>query len=283
MQILNAIFQGIIQGITEFLPVSSSGHLSIYQYFFQKGGGESFFSVMLHIGTLIAVFIAFRKEIWEYIKNFCLIVKDIFTGKFSYKSLSTEKKNVLMIFVALIPLLIVYPFKDKLEAIAENNTIWEEGIFFLITATVLFIASRIAKKESDREDITVKMALIIGIAQAVAVLPGISRSGSTIAVALILGLSKKSAFDFSFILGIPAVLGAALLDILDVVKGNLQPDVPILSVVIGIIVSAVVGIFAIKALRYILVKDKFQLFSYYTAFVGLFCILGPFIYHAVTA
>lgn len=273
MNILNAIFQGIVQGLAEFLPVSSSGHLSIVQHFTSGGqGGDTFFTIMLHIGTLVAVFYAFRKEIYQYIVEFFSLIADIFRGKFSYKNMSVGRRNVIMIFVALLPLLVVYPFKDTLQGFAEDDNLYVEGVCFLVTSVLLFIAARAARRNSDNEIITLPMALIIGATQAIATLPGISRSGSTVAMALVLGLSKKSAFDFSFILGIPAVLGAALLDFVDVAKGEIVPDVATGDIIIGIIVSAVVGVAAIWTLRLILAKDKFQIFAYYTALVGVFCL-----------
>lgn len=272
MKILNAIFQGIIQGLAEFLPISSSGHLTLWQHIFGGGQADNFLTIMLHIGTLVAVFVAFRKEIGDYIVNFFGLIGRIVHKKFDYKTLPTGQKNVIMIFAALLPLFLILPIKDKIESVGDN--IIAVGFCFLVTAVLLYVSARVAKKESTRVDITLPMALIIGCAQAVATLPGISRSGSTISVALLLGLSKTAAFDFSFILGIPAVLGAAILEFKDIFTGEVATTAGAGEVIVGIVVSAVVGVAAIKALRYILKRDKFEIFAYYVAAISIVAFIA---------
>ena len=181
MSIINAIFQAVIQGLTEFLPVSSSGHLSLYQHFTGNSGeGALFFSAILHLGTLVAVFIAFRDTIWELIKEFIALVKDIFTGKFSFKNMNAPRRMIVMIFISCLCLIPFAIFKDWFEGIAEDSSIFAEGLCFLYTAAILFMSDRCTKGSKKPGDIKTKDAVTVGLFQGVALLPGVSRSGSTI-------------------------------------------------------------------------------------------------------
>ena len=185
MTILEAIIQGIIQGATEFLPVSSSGHLSLFQHFTGVTGDEAVFTtIALHIGTLVAVFIAFRQKIWALILEFFAMIKDIFTGRFSFKVGSGNRRMILMIIVSILPLFVFYIFKDFFTAVSSDSDIIAEGICFLYTAVILTIGDRTAKKNAEKGiektagETTAADALVIGFFQGVALLPGVSRSGS---------------------------------------------------------------------------------------------------------
>lgn len=271
MSIINAIFQAIIQGLTEFLPVSSSGHLGLIQHFTGTNGEESvFLSVMLHLGTLIAVFIAFYKLIFALIFEFFRMIGDIFTGKFKWKKMNAERRMIFMLVFATLPLIIIYIFKDIFVSVASDNDIVVEGVCFLFTSVLLFLSDRCIKGTKTGAEMTTGDAFTIGIFQSVAILPGVSRSGSTIASGLLCGLSKETAVQFSFLLGIPPILAGAVLDAKDVAANNVQMEwVP---VILGMLVAAVVGFFAIKLLRWILKTDKFQIFAIYTLILGLFTI-----------
>ncbi|MBQ5334251.1 MAG: undecaprenyl-diphosphate phosphatase, partial [Oscillospiraceae bacterium] len=147
MTILEAVIQGIIQGATEFLPVSSSGHLSVFQHFTGVTGDEAIFtSIALHIGTLIAVFIAFRQKIWALILEALAMLKDIFTGKFSFKTGAGNRRMILMIIVSILPLFAFYIFKDFFTSVSSDSDIVAEGICFLYTAAILTIGDRAARK-----------------------------------------------------------------------------------------------------------------------------------------
>ncbi len=285
MTILEAIIQGIIQGATEFLPVSSSGHLSLFQHFTGVTGDEAIFTtIALHIGTLVAVFIAFRQKIWALILEFFAMIKDIFTGKFSFRVGSGNRRMILMIIVSILPLFIFYIFKDFFTAVSSDSDIIAEGICFLYTAVILTIGDRTAKKNAEKgiektaEETTAADAIVIGFFQGVALLPGVSRSGSTISAGMMTGLKREDAVEYSFILGIPVILAGALSELLDISGGMTFEAVPLL---IGMAVAAVSGYFAIRLIKWLMKTDRFRIFAVYTFILGL-VVIGVGIYEHVT-
>ena len=272
MNIFEAIMQGIIQGLTEFLPVSSSGHLSLYQHFTGNSGeGALLFSAVLHLGTLVAVFTAFRKTIWELIKELGFMIKDIFTGKFKWKEMNPPRRAIIMMIISLLMLIPFYIFKDFFEGVSEDSDIIVEGICFLYTATILFFSDRCVKGNKKFGDITVKNAVTVGAFQGVALLPGVSRSGSTISGGLFCGFERETAVQYSFILGIPAILGGCLLQVKDAVDQKAM-DIEPLNFAVGFIVSAIVGICAIKMVNWLVKSDKFKIFAVYTLILGVVVI-----------
>lgn len=276
MNILNAVFQGILQGITEFLPVSSDGHLTLYQHFTNTSGeGALLFTIMLHLGTLLAVFVAYRQLIFDLIVEFFRMVADIFRGRFSFKRLNPERRMILMILVSLVPLAAFYFVKDYFAAIAEDSDIVVEGCLFLFTGILLFMADHCFKGGKTAKNMTYPDALLIGVFQGLAALPAVSRSGSTISVALLRGYTRDYAVAFSFIMGIPAIIGANVFEIGDALRHNVMIDWP--AVLIGVAVAAVVGFFAIKLLNWMVKTDKLMIFSYYTLALGVLVIcIGAF-------
>lgn len=281
MNIFEAIMQGIIQGLTEFLPVSSSGHLSLYQHFTGNSGeGALLFSAVLHLGTLVAVFTAFRKTIWELIKELGFMIKDIFTGKFKWKEMNPPRRAIIMMIISLLMLIPFYIFKDFFEGVSEDSDIIVEGICFLYTATILFLSDRCVKGNKKFGDITVKNAVTVGAFQGVALLPGVSRSGSTISGELFCGFERETAVQYSFILGIPAILGGCLLQVKDAVDQKAM-DIEPLNFAVGFIVSAIVGICAIKMVNWLVKSDKFKIFAVYTLILGVVVIGIGIFEHAV--
>ena len=273
--IINAIIQGIIQGLTEFLPVSSDGHLSIYQHFSKSVVGEGmgnsmFMTVMLHLGTLIAVFVVFRKKINELLYEAFSMLIDIFKGKFTWRGMSPTRRMVVMLLISLFPLVIVLPFKDFIEGLAEDADIFVEGFCFLFTSVLLFLAVGASGKGSKKNKIGTRDALVIGSFQALAPMPGISRSGSTISSALFCGIDRETAVQFSFIMGIPAILAANILDIKEAVEA--KESINLLPLIIGIIIAAIVGFFAIKLIELLIKKNKFIIFAVYTLILGILVI-----------
>lgn len=260
MDWLQALILGIVQGLTEYLPVSSSGHLAIGQELFgmDSGEGKLAFTVLLHIATVLSTVVILWKEIvW--------IFKDLF--KFQWNEGTKYAVNIL---ISMIPVAIVgFFFKDKVEAIFGTG-LTVVGICLLITATLL--AFSYFAKPRQKENISPLHAFIIGIAQAIAVLPGLSRSGSTIATGLLLGNKKERLAQFSFLMVIPPILGEMLLDIKDVADqgvsaafGGISP----LAVIIGFISAFVVGCLACKWMINIVKKGKLIWFAVYCAIVGL--------------
>lgn len=273
MSIFEALIQGVVQGLSEFLPISSSGHLSLLQYFFGiNGEASASYSILLHFGTLIAVFAAFYKTIWNLILEFFRMVKDIFTGKFSLKNASPERRMILLLIVSELPLLVFYFISDFYNSLSADSDIIVEGCCFLLTSVLLFISDRVVKGKKTAAEMSYKDALIVGTVQGIAPLPGLSRSGSTISTGLMCGLTREYAVSFSFIMGIPPVLIANLLEIKDIfsteVDGAVATLEPMQSI-IGIVVAAVVGFASIKMVNYLVKKDKFTIFAWYTLVLGL--------------
>ena len=264
MSILDAIIQGIIQGLTEFLPVSSSGHLKLYQAITGQSVEEgTFLLVILHLGTLVAVCIAFWDTILALLKEFVALVKDLFTGKFKWSEMNPDRRMLIMLFISLVLLVPFYLIKE----IFENVTLPVLALCFLFTSCELFFASRIRDTKKTAGDITVKDAVVIGLFQCAALFPGVSRSGSTISGGLFSGLEKETAVRYSFVLGIPAILGGCLSELLDVMDGTLTVNVP--AAIIGFFVAAVVGVLAIKLVKWLIRSDNFIVFSIYTFVISL--------------
>lgn len=271
MNILEALLQGILQGLTEFLPVSSSGHLSLFQHFFGAGGkGGLAFDLMLHLGTLAAVIAVFYEEIWALVLEFFRTVRDIFTGRFHFKTDVPERRLLFMLVIATLPLALVVPLRGAVARVAEDNSILLEGLFFLVTALLLFGASGVRQGKAGILKMHAKQALPIGVAQALATFPGISRSGATISTGMILGFDRQTAVTFSFLLGIPAVLGGAVLEVGDAVKEDMLPGFG--PLVAGMLAAAVVGYLAILLVRRLLLAGKWRLFAWYTLAVGILVI-----------
>lgn len=272
MDIINVIIQAVVQGLTEFLPVSSSGHLSVVQHITGYTGDSALIlMIVLHLGTLAAVIAAFWKTIWGMIKEFFLTVGDIFTGKFSWKNMNAARRMMIMVIIATLILVPVYLFKDFFTAREGDGDIIFEGLAFLFTAVLLFLADTCHGVKTG-EDMKIKDAITVGLFQCVALFPGVSRSGSTTAAGLFCGLEKETAVSFAFILGIPAILGGSVLELGDALKSDMQLDWVALG--IGFAVAAVVGFLAIKLVKWLINKDKFKVFGIYTALIGILCILG---------
>jgi undecaprenyl-diphosphatase len=272
MTIIDSIIQAIIQGLTEFLPVSSSGHISLYQHFTGNyGEGALLFSAILHLGTLIAVFIAFKDTIWALIKEFGLMIKDIFTGKFKWSTMNGERRMIIMLVISLSLLIPFYIFNDVFERISEDNDIVVEGICFIYTSIILSLSDRCTKGKKIPENITVKDAVTVGIFQGVALLPGVSRSGSTICGGLFSGFSRDTAVKYSFILGIPAILGGCVLEIKEAVSEGIG-TIDYVPYIVGMVVAAVVGIMSIKMVSWLVSSNKFKIFAFYTFILGIVVI-----------
>lgn len=279
MSITEAIIQGIIQGLTEFLPVSSSGHLSLYQYFTgQSGESAALFVVVLHLGTLLAVFVAFWGTIRELIVEFFRLLGDLFSGRLSFKRVNPQRRMIFLLVVSLLPLFLTLLLKDILRGVAEDNNIIVEGVCFLVTSVMLFMADRCTGRITAR-GMSYRAAAAVGLVQALAPLPGISRSGSTLSAGMMLGLDRTFAVNFSFIMGIPAVCAALLLDARIILEGGL--DLPPSIILIGLVFSVVFGLLAIGMVRWLVASQKLRWFGYYTLVLGIF-VLGAGIYDAIS-
>lgn len=264
MNDLQAFLLGLIQGLTEYLPVSSSGHLSILSSILDVDGADNLaFTVVVHVATVLSTLVIFWKQIvW--------IFRDLF--KFSWNE---GTRYAALIVVSMIPVGIVGVFfKDKVEEIFGAGLL-VVGIMLLLTATLL--AFSYFAKPRQRERITFKDAIVIGLAQACAVMPGLSRSGSTIATGLLLGNKKEKLAQFSFLMVIPPILGEALLDILKMAKSgvaSVMGDIPVSALVIGFVTAFVFGCVACRWMVDIVKRGKLIYFAIYCAVVGAVTILA---------
>ncbi len=278
MTILQAFLQGVLQGLTEFLPVSSSGHLSLFQYFSGHAGDTGFlFSILLHAGTLVAVCILFWRTILELIVEGLRLLGDLVTGRLfrrGMRSFPPARRMLLMLALSLLPLFVMLLFKDFVEQFSTDRDITVEGFCFLITGLLLTVASRHDRGRRTAKDMTAKSAAAIGIAQVVATMPGISRSGSTICTGMLWGLQREFAVTYSFILGIPAVLGAIVLEVPDAVREGIQ--LPLGVILTGFFTSLVVGILAIRTVQWVVRGNKLKYFGWYTLALGTLTLVVGF-------
>lgn len=294
MSLIGAIILGIIQGATEFLPVSSSGHLAIFKQLFGLEDAGLAFDILLHVGTLIAVFIAFRKDIIELFVNGFGIVFDsvknvgIWFSNFSKRKYLTEEKKeyikvistpyrrfAMLIIVTTIPTGIMGIVFDEVIENASRALIIP-GICLLITGVLLLIADNTEPGNKDVEKVTYKNAAVVGLVQGFATLPGISRSGSTIVACLVSKMDKTFAVKYSFIMSIPVILGAAVLEVPDAVKEGISKN-DVISYVVGMAVAAGAGYVCIKTMLEVVRKQKYKVFSYYCFFMGTVAIITNFV------
>jgi undecaprenyl-diphosphatase len=262
-----ALLFGAVQGLTEFLPVSSSGHLAILSMLALDGESDLVFTILLHVATFAAVCVAYRRDIYGLLRAFFLFVPD----KIKKRETSAYTRMIGMMIISLLPLVAVIPFKSRVEeAFASPLSI---GVSLLVTAVLLFLSDRFNKGAKTFETMTVKDALIIGLFQLCAVLPGLSRSGTTLAAALFCGLDRENAVKYSFILSLPTIAAAAVLELSGAVKEGIDAAL-IGPYALGCAVAAVTGFAAIFTVRIISKKGKLRIFSYYTAALGAGLLLS---------
>ncbi len=265
MTILKAIILGVVQGLTEFLPISSSGHLVLAQSILKITEPPLFFDVMLHFGTLMAVVVFFWKDIWEILSGIFGRDPNIGRSTSHYETKYSARRFALYIMIGTIPTVIIALILKKTIEDAFANP-FLVSITLIITGIILFLSGRIGQRERT---LNIGSAFIIGIAQGIAAIPGISRSGTTISAGLMLGIDGEKAARFSFLLSLPAILGAAILEFKDVKS----VDVSIIAVLLGVLVAFIVGYISIKFLLGIVVRGHFSRFAYYCWAVGVLGII----------
>lgn len=276
MSLLSSILLGVIQGVAEFLPISSSGHLAIAEHLLGMSGASDipeFFDVLLHLGTLVAVFVAYWDDVRDMVVEFFCGGRDLARGS-TPTPVPPARRMILLIIVGTLPLLIVLPIKDLVEGLADN--MYFVAAALLVTGCLLFASDRVRKGRKTEKSATMVDVLLVGVAQAIATCPGISRSGTTITAGCFRGFDRKFAVRFSFLLSIPAILGANILSLKDAVEaGIIWADVPVYLV--GVVVSAVVGYACIRLLKMIADRGKFGAFAYYCWAVGVLTLILTFI------
>lgn len=289
MSLLESIIMGLIQGITEFLPVSSSGHLALFQIAFGLEETGLLFDCLLHFGTLIAVFAVYYRDIWKMICEGFGIIGDFFVNAATAVSRLTGNKDkkyrriicngyrkfVMLVIVSTIPTGIIgIAAKDLIEL--ASTILLVPGICLIITAILLFVADRCREGTKTPKHVSYTNAFIIGICQGFATLPGISRSGTTITACLLSGFDRKFAVKYSFIMSIPAILGSVVLQLFDL--KNLEiTSAEWVNYLAGTLVAAVVGYICIKIMLYVVKQKKYTVFSIYCLIAGAVSIGAYFI------
>lgn len=259
MSWFEALILGIVQGLTEFLPVSSSGHLEIGQVLLGSSGEENLtFAIIVHAATVLSTLVILWYEVVR-----------LFKGTFSTWKWNAEKDYVAKILVSMIPVFIVGMFfKDQVESLFGNG-LRLVGVCLLITAFLLAFSEWLQKRrQNSGHEVTYKDALIIGVAQACAVLPGLSRSGTTIATGLLCGVKKESVAQFSFLMVLIPIMGEALLDMIKLFKGTMESDLALLPAVVGFLAAFVTGCFACRFMIEIVRRQRLVWFALYCAIVG---------------
>ena len=271
MSYFEAVILGLIQGLAEFLPISSSGHLALMQQWFGiEEDKVLLFAVLLHVGTLVSVFIVYWKDVWELIKELGLTIRDIFTGKGLRIQERPTRKLGVMIIVATIPTGIIgILFNDFFNSL--YNSVIPIGIGLIITGFLLILAERMGSASRGIQQMNYRNALFIGTVQGIAICPGISRSGSTLFGSLMCNLDRKFAVKFVFLISIPSILGSAVMEAPAAIQSGLEPGQlgPILA---GMAVAAISGLIAIKTMIKIVSDKKLSYFSYYVWILGLIVV-----------
>lgn len=272
MTYLTAFLLGLVQGVAEFLPISSSGHLAIAQNLLHIEGAGSvpeFFDVLLHLGTLIAVFAAYWKDICEMVVEFFRGIGDL-AHHSTPSPVPPARRLILLIIVGTLPLFAVLPIRKAVQGLGDDMVF--VGAALIVTGFLLFLCDRVRKGRKTERSATWLDALLVGVGQAVATLPGVSRSGMTITAGCFVGYERRFAVRFSFLLSIPAVLGANILSIGDAVKAGINgAEVPMYLV--GVVTAAVVGYLCIRLLKYVADKGRFGAFAYYCWAVGILTLV----------
>lgn len=267
MSYLTAVLLGLVQGVTEFLPVSSSGHLAIAEQLLNLQGASNvpgFFDVLLHLGTLVAVFIAYWDDIRDMIVEFFAGIGDLAHHSMP-NPVPPARRLILLIIVGTLPLFVMVPFRHFFSSLGDN--MYFIGSALIFTGILLFVSDRVHHGRKTEKTATMLDALLVGIGQAVALCPGISRSGMTITTGCFAGFERKFAVRFAFLLSIPAVIGANILSLKDAIDAGIDwASVP--AYLVGVAVAAVSGYACIRLLRYIAEKGRFGAFAYYCWAVG---------------
>lgn len=278
---------GIIQGATEFLPVSSLGHLAIFRNIFHMNTDTGIlFDILLHLGTLVAIIIIYRRDIGELLIEGFTILGLVFVniGRFINNLYKTKKKKkyvkiattpyrrfvILVLFSTFITMCIALPFEHFIGN--AGNTLLIPGICLVVTSVVLYIADNIRVGNKNASTATYKDSVMVGLAQGAATLPGLSRSGSTIAAGLACGFTREFAVKYSFIMSIPTILGACILELPDLASAKLSGG-EIFNYIVGMIVAGVVGFVCIKFMLRVVKTNKFKGFSIYCLCAGLISIV----------
>lgn len=269
MRWYEAVFYGILQGLTEFLPVSSSGHLAITQELLGSeidSTGRLGFGVFLHLATLLAVLLVYRRDAAALVKGSFTLVLKIIRGKARWKSLESDERLALCVLTATLTMIPAAFVDDALGVL--SSSLLAVGICLMLNSVILLFSDVLGRSDKDMSRLTPKNAFLTGLCQLLALLPGISRSGSTVTGMLWQNFDRESAVRFSFIMSIPAILGACVLELPETFSRGITKS-ELLAYAAGALAAAITAILAMKLLGYISKKSNFRIFSYYCAALGL--------------
>ena len=275
MTYLMSAILGFVQGVAEFLPISSSGHLTLLQHFFGMEEPDNLFNILLHFATLLAVCVYYFQDVVEMVVEFFRAIGDMFSRHPSRGNPPEARRLVFLIVVGTLPLFVVMLVKDYVEALGSSPVFVSCAL--LVTGCILFLSDRMGGGRKTARTATLKDVLLVGLAQGCATIPGLSRSGCTISAGMAVGFDRKFAVRYSFLLSLPAVLGATILEVKDVIgmEGGLaQGMLPMYLV--GMVIAGVVGYFSIRLVNLLASKGKFGAFAYYCWAAGIVSLIAVF-------
>lgn len=265
MNTFEAFILGAVQGLTEFLPISSSGHLLLLEKLMgvsPDSGDLLLLNILLHFGTLAAVFMVYWKRIWNMVKH----------------PIQSELKLLVLATIPAVIAALVVDFSDAFEG---KFIIWSFYLTSVVLVAGTYVNKRRHKNRTMHKPVRWYDAIAMGVMQAVAILPGLSRSGSTISGGVASGLSRKRAADFAFLMSIPAILGSAVLELKDVIFGDVAVSLQLLPTVVGVLSAAVFGLIAIKGFLALIRKISMNVFAVYTFLLGTFLLLNKYVFHFI--
>lgn len=273
LSLLMSIFLGLVQGLAEFLPISSSGHLSIIQNLFHLSYDENehlLFDVLLHLGTLVSVIVFYRKELRSMVTDAAAAITGKGDSRDEEGRLKPTLRNILLIVAGTLPLLLIVPFRHKIELLFYNTPFISFAL--IITGVLLFVSGKLSEGRKNEKTATIADALVVGLSQAIATVPGLSRSGTTITVGLSRGFRREYAVQYSFLLSIPAVLGSIILTLVSAIKAGIKwANVP--AYLVGMLVAGFSGYYALKLVKKLITTDRFSKLAYYCWGVGILSLI----------
>ena len=276
MEFWMAIVLGMVQGVAEFLPISSSGHLSLLQHFFSMEEPDTLYNILLHFATLIAVCVVYWRDVVDMIVEFFRGIASLFSRQGGRGNPPEGRRLVLLVILGTLPLFLILPFDDMVEGLGANPVF--VSAMLLVTGCILFLSDRYGGGRKTVRTATVRDVLLVGVAQGAATIPGLSRSGTTISAGMALGFDRNFAVRYSFLMSLPAVFGATLLKVVKVAKSGVLDTNLLPMYLTGMVVAGVVGYFSIRLVKLLADKGKFGRFAYYCWIAGVIALIFSFLY-----
>ena len=271
-----AVVLGVVQGVAEFLPISSSGHLSLLEYFFALEEPDALYNILLHFATLVAVCVVYWRDVADMIVEFFRGIASLVSHQEGHGRPPEGRRLVLLVILGTLPLFAVLPFDDAVESLGANPAF--VSVMLLVTGCILFLSDRYGGGRKNVRTATVKDVLLVGAAQGLATIPGLSRSGITISAGMALGFDRTFAVRYSFLMSLPAVFGATLLKVIKVAKAGTLDAGLLPMYLVGMAVAGVVGYFSIRLVKLMADKGKFGRFAWYCWIVGVISLIAGFLY-----